>query len=47
MEDNKQKIEKNDDESINENANSSYSGSGGMQPGGSTTVYFTERNQTF
>ena len=36
MEDTKQKLEKNDDGTINENANSSYSGSGGMQPGGST-----------
>jgi hypothetical protein len=35
METNKSKSE-NDQENINQNANSAYSGSGSMQPGGST-----------
>ncbi|AOC96194.1 MULTISPECIES: hypothetical protein [Flavobacterium] len=35
MENNKQNLEKNEEELTNQNANSAYSGSGGMQPGGS------------
>ncbi|MBO9583611.1 MAG: hypothetical protein J7574_05575 [Flavobacterium sp.] len=36
MENKKDKLEINDNECVNENANSAYSGSGSMQPGGST-----------
>ncbi len=36
MENKKDNLELNDNDCLNQNANSSYSGSGSMQPGGST-----------
>lgn len=52
MKTDKQQSENSTDESTNQNANSSYSGSGSMQPGGSTgeagrlTDYFEDEDAT-